>query len=1448
MGTGDLYAVLGVSPEATQAEIKRAYSRKVREHPPETDPDGFQRISQAYEVLRDAKRRAEYDARSKYDDVVRELVYDARTLAGSGEWRKAAERAKRAAVLLPADRSIQVLLGGLYLRAEMWAEAVQVLQGLCKQDPDDAEVHHLLGRALLGWSAQHPLWSQKSQELSLEGCEALRQAVKVDPAYFDAYIDLAQECMRREQHKDAARWVERALDAADRLSPNDIDALIFVMTLYMSTKDLAGVRRACSRAEQLVTDDDACDAAGVGMRIVHAGYQWVAMGAFEAAAVVLATARNVCARDDIIKAEFMASLEDDIAVCRDMHQLCSDARVCPPIRVLCYVEVGRIYHSIESEDGESQGGQLDEAWAQALGALDHTPPEDVLASLRRISSSYHAAYLPCGDLLIEIESAVLANHPRFRRTHTRLSRPGPRPPLTSSQEAQLWERSNQWARAGHAWAAAGSQHKAAAAWAKSGEHDRAATAWTACGEHARAASEWELAEEPTNAAQAWEAAGEHAKAARLWSDVGDRVRAARAWSNARHHTEAAVLWADIGDHVQAARAWQAAGEHAKAASEWELAGSDARAAESWEAAGDYPRAATIWARIGKHLSAAAAWQKGGEPGRAAAHYEEAHDYARAGPLWASLGQHESAAHAFERAGDLTRAAAQWEEAGEVVVAARTWGEAGVPSNAAPLWEAAGEPRLAAEAWQAAQRYDRAADLWEHLDELDQAADAWGKAGQHTRAASLWLGLGNLPRAAEEWAEAGDHTSAATMWVGLGDHRLAAEAWTAAGEHTTAALQWELAHEASRAARSWSSAGEYRRAAILWDSTGDHAEAAQAWERDGELTEAARRWEAAGDYERAAVLWADAGCHDLAAQAFEHAGKLDRAASEWEVAGDKRRAIEAWQTAGCHDQAARLWEDLGEPANAAAAWAQACQYAAAASTWHDLGDHGLAAQAWHAAGEHEAAASEWESAGEVARAAESWSTAGMPQRAAPLWERVGDKRRAAEAWEKAGRYLDAARLWRDLHAWEKAANAFAEAGQHAEAATDWSRARQSVRAAEAWHGAGDHARAAAEWQNAQQFVRAAQAWEAAGEYAHAAQQWEAADKPGLAYQAWVKARHRRGARHARSLAHQAAQQLGTRGDWEQAAIIWEQIGSTRRAGSARRRAKRSSSARYATWAASMVLLLIAAVIMIAPSVLRPNDAAPHRELPPLDGIDTASAPAPTPQAPNPSTIQLDELTGDTPVVPDAAGQTAPTPAVIERMANGVDGAGPSKELGSTPPSLAQAKAPASAPPSREFGAGRWYGAVGRTVWPVLELLEPVSLSPRKGDEVVLSLRARNEGSGSARGSITVSADPTVRMSVDTYSTKPYSKAEGELISWLSDVPEPPKVEADQPLVELYRHQWPAGRAESMRVKLRFDAAGEVDVFVRCTLSEPNSHRFTAPETGRRDQQGQPALKLDFDVRP
>ncbi|MBL8953245.1 MAG: DnaJ domain-containing protein [Myxococcaceae bacterium] len=52
------FDVLGVGRDVDDAGIKRAYAKKVREHPPESDPEGFQRVYEAFELLRDAESRA----------------------------------------------------------------------------------------------------------------------------------------------------------------------------------------------------------------------------------------------------------------------------------------------------------------------------------------------------------------------------------------------------------------------------------------------------------------------------------------------------------------------------------------------------------------------------------------------------------------------------------------------------------------------------------------------------------------------------------------------------------------------------------------------------------------------------------------------------------------------------------------------------------------------------------------------------------------------------------------------------------------------------------------------------------------------------------------------------------------------------------------------------------------------------------------------------------------------------------------------------------------------------------------------------------------------------------------------------------------------------------------------------------------------------------------------
>ncbi|MGA0830687.1 MAG: DnaJ C-terminal domain-containing protein [Nitriliruptoraceae bacterium] len=59
----DLYAVLGVAPDAPPEEVKRAYRRLAREHHPDAGGDEarFKEVAHAYDVLGDAERRARYD-------------------------------------------------------------------------------------------------------------------------------------------------------------------------------------------------------------------------------------------------------------------------------------------------------------------------------------------------------------------------------------------------------------------------------------------------------------------------------------------------------------------------------------------------------------------------------------------------------------------------------------------------------------------------------------------------------------------------------------------------------------------------------------------------------------------------------------------------------------------------------------------------------------------------------------------------------------------------------------------------------------------------------------------------------------------------------------------------------------------------------------------------------------------------------------------------------------------------------------------------------------------------------------------------------------------------------------------------------------------------------------------------------------------------------------------
>jgi curved DNA-binding protein CbpA len=54
------YDVLGVSPDADDERIRAAYLAKLKQYPPDRSPAEFEQVRDAYDLLRDRRRRTQH--------------------------------------------------------------------------------------------------------------------------------------------------------------------------------------------------------------------------------------------------------------------------------------------------------------------------------------------------------------------------------------------------------------------------------------------------------------------------------------------------------------------------------------------------------------------------------------------------------------------------------------------------------------------------------------------------------------------------------------------------------------------------------------------------------------------------------------------------------------------------------------------------------------------------------------------------------------------------------------------------------------------------------------------------------------------------------------------------------------------------------------------------------------------------------------------------------------------------------------------------------------------------------------------------------------------------------------------------------------------------------------------------------------------------------------------
>ncbi|PCH42138.1 DnaJ-domain-containing protein [Wolfiporia cocos MD-104 SS10] len=143
----ELYELLGVHPQASEDEIKKAYRKKAREHHPDKNPDDptagqkFQEMAAAYEILSQAETREAYDRYGmdgvskggpggmpegmSAEDVFAELFGGMRFDFGPGARR----RTRGEDSIIPYDVTLEDLYNGKTVRMNMEKE---IVCGVCK--------------------------------------------------------------------------------------------------------------------------------------------------------------------------------------------------------------------------------------------------------------------------------------------------------------------------------------------------------------------------------------------------------------------------------------------------------------------------------------------------------------------------------------------------------------------------------------------------------------------------------------------------------------------------------------------------------------------------------------------------------------------------------------------------------------------------------------------------------------------------------------------------------------------------------------------------------------------------------------------------------------------------------------------------------------------------------------------------------------------------------------------------------------------------------------------------------------------------------------------------------------------------------------------------------------------------------------------------------------------
>ncbi len=312
----DYYGILGIARGASEKDIKAAYLKLLRKHPPEKDPEGFKRIRQAYETLIDAKARAEYDAMSRYGDKINKLMELAELASDDKDYTKAIKYYEEILAIEPKLSRARHMLGWKLALNREYEKAVFQFRRLVNENPENASYMLSLG---LGYKYAENYGMAESW---------LRRAYERDKLNADIAIELSKTLRRQRKYGEAKKFLREAINADGVVEFLDFVyffELLEVCLVSGETEEAEGVIAEI----KAITPDDPDDRIYVAWRFVKLAEDLRKAKIYYIYARLVGWAKEIDPENDDVQnryefskiVEEYARIENDPAICDEVKMV-----------------------------------------------------------------------------------------------------------------------------------------------------------------------------------------------------------------------------------------------------------------------------------------------------------------------------------------------------------------------------------------------------------------------------------------------------------------------------------------------------------------------------------------------------------------------------------------------------------------------------------------------------------------------------------------------------------------------------------------------------------------------------------------------------------------------------------------------------------------------------------------------------------------------------------------------------------------------------------------------------------------------------------------------------------------------------------------------------------------------------------------------------------------------